>query len=261
MKIYLSWVVGMRARLHWFKLKEILTAFPEMQHKKPEMEKRRIDKLQWIEDLFLDSWWFSIRNSWLDLDVKDYLSFIKKYWHLFTIITNMDTADEKETLENQKLLETSWHYIMPVFHYWDRPELLEEYCKKYDYVWLWGMAGVVINQWQLDRFLSFCFSVAVKYKTKFHWFWMTSFPLLIKYPFYSVDSTSWLAYAKFNNVLIFKGNKIQSINAWKYRELYGVDFAKKSNDEKIRFWFEQWLKLKDYVTKLHKVKKMDYWNL
>ena len=242
-------------------MKNILCAFPEM-------KKNKLDRLPYLKanhSIFLDSWGFSIRNNGLKLNVNDYLSFVKEYWQYFDVIANMDTSFKDETLKNQSLLETSWRKILPVYHWsdlksWDK-QLLEDYCKNYDYIGLWWVAGCKLNKQQKEYYLWYCFSIAMKYKTKIHGFWITSIPELIRYPFYSVDSTSWLSRWKFNSTISFKNWKQKRYNISQSRDAFGVDYAKVAYGDKIIRYLEEFNKIEKYVEDLHEAKKMNYWDL
>lgn len=259
MKIYFSWYISKSSILKEDRgiIKNVLVAFPEMKNKKD------IPVKKWTS-VFLDSWGFSIRNKWLNLSIDDYIEYLKKFGDKYEIITNMDTSDTEETLANQKRLEDeTWYKILPVYHWSElkegNKELMEYYCKNYDFVALWWVAGIGMSKSEKRYYLDFCFKIAIKYKTKLHWFGITSYWELLRYPFYSVDSTSWLQWVKFNTFTTFKNWKIIKFTADEYRKKYWIDYSKLSYKDRLLLNYNAYQNMADYITKLHKVKWMEYW--
>jgi len=216
-----------------------------------------------VNDLFLDSWWFAIRTRWLKLSIIDYAKYVQKHWNTYNVIANMDTNSIEETIENQEFLEKeTGKYILPVYHWedfvkWDY-KWFEEFCEKYNYIGLWGIAGSHYKKEFIEKYFNFCFTIWKKYKTKFHWFWVTSDYFLKKYPFYSVDSTSWLSGLRFMTVDYFKQWKLYSMNAGECRKLLWIDIAKLPRAEKVRRSLDARKKYNEYMTKLHQAKWMEY---
>ena len=263
MKIYLSGIISKQKRcnLCWdFSCEYWLVAFPELKGVKNIDE-----KIGFIKDRFLDSWWYSIRIRWLELSVVDYANFINKYPNYFNVIANMDTSSVEETISNQKFLESETKQkILPVYHRSDIKEwnikLLEKYCEEYDYIALWWVAWLWLSPRQKEYYLWKSFQIAMKHKTKIHWFGITSLNALVRYPFYSVDSTSWLQQEKYNQFTIFNNGKWYKYTAREYREKYWLDPGKKPTYRKTWESKKQWEKFNDYITKLHIAKWMEYWN-
>lgn len=177
-----------------------------------------ISHLQIIKDnnlnAFLDSGGFSIMNSNVKINIEDYCNFLDKYANYFKVYVNLDSFDTEQTIRNQEYLEAHGFKPIPVYHKFefmnkDYRYLIEEYCKKYDYVGLGGL-GTKKNLVKQDiyKYLSFCFHYANKFNTKIHGFAITSQKLLSIYNFYSVDSTSCLNGGRFGHLFANKSNKI-----------------------------------------------------
>lgn len=258
MKIYLSGFSTKIIYLTGESCQYGLVAFPEL------VKSKRIKEIfDFCKDKFLDSGWYSIRNSWMQLSVVDYAKFINQYKWNFEAIANMDTNSVEETINNQKFLERETKQkILPVYHRSDLKEwnikLLEQYCKEYDYVALWWLVWLWLSQRQKDYYLHTCFREAIKNKTKIHWFWITNMACLLNYPFYSVDSTSRLQGQKFNQFTIFKNWKRFKYTAREYRQKYWLDPSKNPHSWKIWESKKQREKFNDYITKLHQAKWMEY---
>lgn len=102
----------------------------------------------------------------------------------------------------------------------------EEYCRKYKYV------GInQNNKKHAHRF----YMIAKRYNTRVHGFAWTQLSLLRRYPFFSVDSTSWLSGVRYGTTYNYDGKNFKSFDSkQKYRrkaqriklEKNGVDFDK-----------------------------------
>ena len=256
MKIYLSWIKTLR---HYFpneKVEHWLVAFPELS--------KDFD-IQDIKDIFLDSWGYSIRNSWLKLDVNDYVKFLQKYWKRFNVIANMDTGSKKETLDNQALLEKeTWLKILPVYHAsdfvsWDL-SLLEEYCEKYDYVWIGWVSWFHGSTETKEKYINYCFKIAMKHKTKLHWFWITIARFLRTYPFYSVDSTSRLAGWKFARICQYQNGKLIMKDVKQCKKEWLNIFAPWLAGKRLRLWYDARIKYWKFLDEYWKLRWGEYWN-
>ena len=88
-------------------------------------------------------------------------------------------------------------HTLPCFHFGDRWELLDEYMKYSDYVAIGGLVRTDMSA--LIRFFDELFERIANAdgtpKIKTHGFGLTSLPLMLKYPWYSVDSSTWVQWA------------------------------------------------------------------
>lgn len=251
MKIYLSWLQIASQIPKDITIDYGLVSFVDVCNRKT-----LISDIVKVNDLFLDSWWFAIRTRWLKLSVVDYAKYIQKYWDTYNVIANMDTNSVEETVRHQEFLEKeTGKYILPVYHGEDfvkwNYKWFEELCEKYDYIGLWGIAGCSYKKEFIEKYFNFCFNIWIKYKTKFHWFWVTSDFFLKKYPFYSVDSTSWLSVLRFMSISYFKKWKLYPMTAKNGRERLWIDIAKMSRADRLTKSIEAWTKYNNYITTLH----------
>lgn len=192
------------------KIKNILLSYFYLRDKKNPFDK--FYKLG-IEKIFLDSGGFTARSRGVNIFVKDYGEFLKKYGNQVFCYANLDEKDSTKTLENQKYLESIGLKPLPVFHYDEFKEnknLFFDYLKKYDYIAIGGMAGSYVSFKKLKPFLDFVFSYT-RDKTKVHGFGISARRILIRYPFYSVDSTSWLQSCRYGHVKIFRTGRFTNI--------------------------------------------------
>ena len=155
---------------------------------------------------FLDSGAFSGDSQNKPVDVDTYMEYIKENEEHIDIYPVLDViGKEKETWENQKIMEDNGLNPMPVFHVEDNIKYLHR-CLEYDYFCLGGMAGGASAQ-SRQHFLNKCFTLICDTpdhfpKCKVHGFGLASPSLMTTYPFYSIDTSSWVAYSRFGIILL-----------------------------------------------------------
>ena len=167
--------------------------------------------------LFLDSGAFSAFTKNVKIDINDYINFIKKYKKYFDVYANLDViGDPEATLKNQNIMENAGLNPLPCFHYGEEIDYLKIYLDKYDYIALGGMVPISTND--LSVWLDDLFSNYIPYKKKIHGFGLTSHKLMFRYPWYSVDSTSWVIASRMGNIYVpkMRGGKYNYLeDAWK----------------------------------------------
>jgi len=141
--------------------------------------------------LFIDSGAFSAFSLGKPTDIDKYIKFCKTtdadHYAVLDVI-----GSAEGTLKNQQYMESKGVKPVPCFHYGEDWKYLDHYCKHYDYVAIGGM--VPISTPKLIRWLDVLFS---KYPNhNFHGFGLTTNKLVMKYPWFSVDSSSWIMGAK-----------------------------------------------------------------
>lgn len=198
-KIYFAGAENRQELLKKVGIKNILVSF----YNRPNLEKYK------DFNVFLDSGAFTAYNSGKVIDIDEYIDFIKK--HKPSLYANLDViGNAEETFKNQKYMESKGLKPIPVFHFNEDFKYLNEYAKKYDYIALGGVAQLKVKS-KIHSWLKKCFKI-IPSTTKTHGFAVTSPELLKIYPFYSVDSTSWLSGGKFG--MIFT-----SFNKFKFKEI------------------------------------------
>lgn len=167
-------------------------------------------------DLFLDSGAFSAFTQKVEINIFDYIEFIKEHEDCFTVYANLDVIGSPEgTWRNQKIMERAGLNPLPCFHYGEDPCWLERYLSAdYEYIALGGMVPIStpdLKVW-LDHIYSkyLCDSKGMP-KIKVHGFGLTSLSLMLRYPWFSVDSTSWVMTGRMGSVYIpkFKNGQYQ----------------------------------------------------
>ena len=172
--------------------------------------------------LFLDSGAFSAWSKGAEIKIQDYISFIKeneKYIDYYAVLDSI--GDPELTLKNQRIMEKAGLTPLPCFHYGEDLKYLKTYLAKYEYICLGGMVPIStsnLETWLDDLFPNYiCDSKGIP-KVKIHGFGMTSLDLMLKYPWYSVDSTSWVMTGRFGSVMVprFRNGKyVYNEQPWK----------------------------------------------
>lgn len=172
-------------------------------------------------DLFLDSGAFSAKTQGVKIDIQDYISFIKENEGVISIYANLDVIGNPEaTWKNQQIMEKAGLNPLPVFHFGSNEEkYLLPLIKKYDYICLGGMVKSGDLKSYLDRLFStyICDDNGLP-RVKIHGFGLTSLPMMLRYPWYSVDSTSWVVTGRMGSIYVPKfknGSWIYDENSWK----------------------------------------------
>jgi len=149
-----------------------------------------------------------------------YISFILENKNRLDAYANLDVVgDPEKTLANQEYMEKAGLSPVAVFHY--SPEqgkiktkdkhyrFLEKIIQKYNYIALGGgasegLTGVAYVQKFGDAVFNL---ISKKPEIKVHGFGIAAISLLIRYPWYSVDATSWAKYAAFGIILMPRYDK------------------------------------------------------
>ena len=170
-------------------------------------------------DLFLDSGAFSAWQRGETLQVEDYIKFIKEYDGCFGHYSVLDIIGDAEgTLRNQHIMEEAGLQPIPCYHYGEPTKYLEHYLANYDYIAIGGLAKNRTRD-EIFNFLDHAFDVICDARgipvVRVHGFGLSSLRVLFRYPWYSVDSTSWLLGSRVG--YIFVPRKLPN-GEWDYME-------------------------------------------
>ncbi len=169
-------------------------------------------------NLFLDSGAFSAFTKGITIDIQEYIAFIKENQEVIQVYANLDViGDPQGTLQNQQTMEQAGLNPLPCFHYGEDIEYLKYYLQKYPYIALGGMVPISTKDlipWLDSLFADYICDTNGLPKTKIHGFGLTSLTLMLRYPWFSVDSTSWVMTGRMGSVLVPKrGNYL--VDPWK----------------------------------------------
>jgi len=172
------------------------------------------------ERIILDSGAFSVWSKGDTVSLDDYAEFCVRFKELLPPgielnVVNLDvlpgkwgfvpTAEQiaesaEKGWQNMLHLESLGLKVIHVFHQHEDFAILERLAKHSDYIGISPANDVSIQQ-KLD-WLNKVF-LYLKDGTKTHGFAVTSHKQLLGYPFYSVDSSSWVTPARFGRIAVF----------------------------------------------------------
>lgn len=156
--------------------------------------------------VFLDSGAFSAFSLGATIDIGKYCDYIHENADIIDFPSVLDAIGDAEgTLKNQEEMERRGVSPLPCFHYGEPVEILDHYVKNYKYITIGGMVPISTPQLKiwLDRLWEEHLTNADgSPKTKVHGFGLTSLPLMMRYPWYSVDSSTWVQWAANGMILV-----------------------------------------------------------
>lgn len=182
------------------------------------ISKEERNHIQHYRSFLLDSGAFTFLNngskntSW-DKYVEDYANFINQYDVKHFLELDIDPIvglKEVERFRN-KLESLTNKKSIPVWHKSRGKEYWIKMVKEYDYVAIGGIVTKEIKPSEY-RFFTWMLQEAKKHNCKVHGLGFTNLEGIKKYPFYSVDSTSWLSGNRFGGVYFFDGSTMKKQN-------------------------------------------------
>jgi len=154
-------------------------------------------------DYLLDSGGYTARTHGKTIKITDYINYINKFG--IKTAFNLDTMNFRESQMNHKLLvENTDCYIIPVYHLEEYIDVsmryvLDLFIEQYPYISIGGIAGNRNAARYKKQIYGYVFNKCLG-KTKVHGLGISGIDELKAYPWYSVDSTSWLAAARFGRI-------------------------------------------------------------
>ena len=158
------------------------------------------------DKVFLDSGAFSAFTLGKETNIWQYVDYCKRNADIIEHASVLDgIGDAQKTYENQCLMEQQGVKPLPCFHYNEDERYLEHYIKNYEYITIGGMVPISTPQlfhW-LDRIWArYLCDGSGRPRLKVHGFGLTSVPLMERYPWYSVDSSSWVQIGAHGNLFM-----------------------------------------------------------
>lgn len=159
--------------------------------------------------VFLDSGAFSAKSLGVEIDIDEYCDYIIRNRDILRVEDGVVMAsvldgigDDLKTWRNQLYMESKGAKPLPCFHFGEDDRYLEWYVSRYEYITLGGMAHSqnLVMQW-LDRIWNnYLIDGSGRAKVKVHAFGVTSENLMSRYPWHSVDSSSWIQAAAYGSI-------------------------------------------------------------
>jgi len=157
------------------------------------------------ERVFLDSGAFSAFTQGVEIDLPKYCDFIKRNADIIEVASVLDAVgNPQRTYENQKAMEAHGVAPLPCFHYGEDERYLERYVANYEYITLGGMVPIStpdLLNWLDHLWEKYLTDSAGRPRVKVHGFGLTVIKLMKRYPWYSVDSSSWVQISSVGSVI------------------------------------------------------------
>ena len=200
------------------------------------------------ENFLLDSGAFTFMSNtgkgnidWKDY-IDRYIDFINKYNIKYFFELDIDVIVGYENVKKiRKYIEAKTQKkCIPVWHKARGKEEFIKLCEEYDYVAIGGIVTKEITSKEYKYFTWFI-NEAHKRGTKIHGLGFTNLKDLKKYPFDSVDSTSWASGSRFGAMYVFDGQEMTSRT---------FDNKRVKNGKKLNIHnTKEWIKFQRYAEK------------
>lgn len=173
--------------------------------------------------IFLDSGAFSAFTKGVEVNLEKYCDYIKRNIDIIEQVDGIPLAsvldgigDPLKTWQNQQRMESLGVRPLPCFHYGEDERYLDFYAANYDYITLGGMVPIStpnLKIW-LDRIWErYLTDGAGRPKTRVHGFGLTTVSLMERYPWFSVDSSSWVQTARVGGMLLLPEAKVLNVSS------------------------------------------------
>ena len=146
--------------------------------------------------------------------VDEYAEFIKLHKDTVTTYINIDVIFNSElTWKVQKYLENTHKlHPLPVFHSYEDFKWLYKYIDNYDYIGIGGIGQTVGKKTWIKTMGDPIFNIICDTpdrlpRVKVHGFAIGAPELIVKYPWWSIDSASWVIYGKYGGIIVPRKTK------------------------------------------------------
>jgi len=168
-------------------------------------------------DLFLDSGAYSAFTQQENIEVDKYASFINQHGDIFTVIANLDNIGDTgpKSWANLKALESMGCNVFPVFHHQDDLVYLKKMLDgDYEFIALGGLVGAsrnVLRDWLDTMWSKYLTHEDGTPRLRVHGFGLTDFELMARYPWHSIDSSSWVMAGIFGGCVFYERGKLWKV--------------------------------------------------
>ncbi len=172
--------------------------------------------------VFLDSGAFSAWSLGAKVDIGAYCDYIKTNGDIIRkddgdlLASVMDgIGDPLLTWQNQMKMEALGVRPLPCFHFGEDPKYLEWYIANYTYITLGGMVAQsteALIPWLDEIWEKYLTDGSGRPKIKVHGFGLTTPVLMRRYPWYSVDSSSWVQIARVGGMLLLPEARVINVS-------------------------------------------------
>lgn len=216
--------------------------------------------------IFLDSGAYTARHRGVDISISKYGDFIQENLSKISVYANLDViGDHKATEINQRYMEGRGLSPLPTFHQGTPFSELSNLINEYGYIALGNISSSANDKRSLFKWLDTCFNI-IQGSTKIHGFGMTGAEVLKRYPWYSVDSTSWIGRSMRGDILRYQSGRLITIKTSK--EAHADHRSILLNDSPgSKQWYNRvvenakaFVQYQDYITKLWELRGVKWDN-
>lgn len=165
---------------------------------------------------FLDSGAFSAFTMGVQIDLNKFCDYCHRNADVIHMVSVLDAIGDCDgTWRNQMAMEAQGVRPLPCYHFGEPTEVVDWYASRYEYITIGGMVPIPNNQLEvwLDRIWAEHLTDSEgKPKCKVHGFGLTSPYLMNRYPWYSVDSSTWQAMGS-NGSIIMPTGKVLAVSS------------------------------------------------
>ena len=236
-------ISGVEGKTYWdivvnkAKMGFVLMSYHYLQSKKGDFLKERIEENPHVK-VFIDSGahTFLTNEKFLDMPMSFWEDYLEKYtsW----LIQNKDyifacaNLDLESIVGNEQVDEWNDKYFkkveeagIEVCYIWHSPRGetgWEEMCRKHSYI---GLSIQNDTDTTLQKLMK-KIKVAQKYNTRVHGMALTKTDILVRVPFFSADSTTWLVGQQYGELNWFDGRKMRRLGKTEWRRNYKTKLLK-----------------------------------
>lgn len=226
-------------------------------------------------EVMMDSGAYSVAMKGVKINIDKYAEFLLENKDHITVAVNLDVVPMESTrenlengaiegYENLKYLESKGLKILHVYHSAEDEKWLKKLMDNYEYFGVSKTGDVEGVQQRLDRVFSLLCNKHGKTDYKIHGFGVTSPQMMMRYPWFSTDSSSWIKYGCFGCVVLVKDGKFMTLGmSDRKRTLWAVKGAHYNNlnKEEKKIWDEEMEKRGVDRDMLQDNKTRDMWNI
>ena len=156
--------------------------------------------------VILDSGAYTAHRKGKKIDIDEYAEYVKRHGNEYSLCFNLDSiGNAKKSYTNWKYLQKKGINTVPIYHVGTSEVFLRKYLREADYIGLGAIANLETTQRLLG--LSHIWKTYLTDKKgmpliKVHGLGLTAIPIMIRYPWYSVDSFTPVISAVWGSVLL-----------------------------------------------------------
>ena len=186
---------------------------------------------------FADSGAYTAATLGVPIDLNEYAVWLRQWQHRLDPYANLDVLfDVEASAANQRELEKLGLHPAPVWHLGEPVTVLREMVERHDFVAVGNMVSAAKRNPKLWNLLDLVHTIAADNDCGLHGFGLSSWPMIVRWPWRSVDSSSVGASFRYGRITVFDfyakrwrswntgSEQAWHENGWLVRE-YGFDPA------------------------------------